>query len=276
MGVVVRQSTPNNMESYVTKIIAVAAHKGGVGKTSSTVMAAAELSKRKFKTLVIDNDPQGNASSALTLNADGTEVEIGDTITARLYSPNCSIADIVPLRCHSGIDLIPSPPNCDIFRQLIVSLEDRWIFSDNLKDLCEQYDIVLIDCPPNYSVTTTAALMMADYVLCPIKINGHGLGGLKGILKTIAEVRARDNPTLRFLGCFINLMERSDRLDMNAQEIRRELGNLVFTSMIYRRLPIDTVQDIGGTLGDLGYAHVADKEVKGFVTELVERLYEND
>lgn len=260
----------------MTKIIAIAAHKGGVGKTASTILLAHHLAYRGYKTLVIDNDPQGNASSVLSMKSDGTVVPYDTIITADLYSP-MPAGEVVPIHCELGIDLIPSPKNCDRFRRLAeVPDLSPWTFKDNLKVLSDQYDVVLIDCPPNYSINVIAALIHATHVLCPVKMTGHGLDGVEGILQTLGEVRSLYNPDLRLLGCFLNMVEqKAKRVQENSDYLREVLQDNLFTHALIRRNPIDTIQDEGGTLRDLGYAHVAAKEVEALMDEILEKLYAN-
>lgn len=258
----------------MTKIISIATHRGGVGKTTTTILLAHYLSSNGYKVLVVDNDPQGNASSVLTLNPDGSSVPFSTIIAADLYQENLQIK-VEPIHCNYGIDVIPSPTNCDRLRQLSTeSIESPWTFADNLKDLYQQYDVVLIDVPPNYSINMVAALAFSTHVLCPVKMTGHGVSGVLGIMKTISEVRSRYNNDLTLLGCFLNLMEpRGKRIEENSAELREALGDDMFTNVLYRRNPIDTLQDEGGKLTELGYAHVAVKEVNALMGEIVSKLY---
>ena len=258
----------------MTKIIAIAAHKGGVGKTATTVLMAQHLVYRGYRTAVIDNDPQGNTSSVLSMKSDGTTVPYDTIITADLYFP-LPPESVIPIRCELGMDLIPSPKNCDRFRNLSEVHEiSPWTFSDNLKAFSDQYDVVLIDCPPNYSIIVKAALIHATHVLCPVKMTGHGLDGVEGILQTLSEVRSLYNADLRLLGCFLNLMEqKGKRVQENSAYLREVLQDNLFQNVLHRRPPIDTIQDEGGTLRDLGYAHVAAKEVEALMDEILEKLY---
>ncbi|AJY53317.1 ParA family protein [Halomonas sp. KO116] len=260
--------------AVVTKILSLAAHKGGVGKTTTTVLLAHYLSSNGYKVLVVDNDAQGNTTSVLTLNPDGTYVPFSTIITADLYQEGLD-GSVEPIHCSYGIDVIPCPANCDRFRQLSSEhIKTPWIFSDNLNDLCQQYDVVLIDCSSNYSNNVNAALVLSTHVLCPVKMTGHGIDGVLGLMKTISEVQSRHNHELKFLGCFLNLMEsRGKRIQENSNRLREALGDDMLKNVLHRRPPIDTIQDEGGTLAELGYAHVAVKEVNQLMEEIVERLY---
>lgn len=256
----------------MSKVLTIAAHKGGVGKSTTTVLLAHYLAERGYKVAVIDNDPQGNASSVLSMCPDGSRIPFDQTITASLYSPD--LEQVVPASCHGGIDLIPSPKNCDIFRRISSSdPDDALVFAENIQAFIEAYDVVLIDCPPNFSLNVIAAMIVSTHVLCPVKLSGHAIDGVEGIIKTVREVQARYNPSLVFLGAFINLLEKKGKLiKQNSEYLREAMGGNLLNTSLYNRTPIDTVNDEGGTLKDLGYAHAAIKEVNQLMAEIVERL----
>lgn len=258
----------------MTKIISIAAHKGGVGKTTATILLAHHLAAAGYKVLVIDNDSQGNASSVLSMKSDGEAEPFDTIITADLYYP-LPVELVKPIRCELGVDLIPSPTNCERFRQLGSATDiNHWTFTDNLKSLSEQYDVVLIDCPPNFSINVIAALIHSTHVLCPVKMTGHGIDGVIGILKTISDVRNLYSPNLQLLGCFLNMMEAKGKMiQENTEHLRGVLKDDLFQNVLHRRTPIDTIQDQGGRLEELGYAHVAVKEVKALMDEIMEKLY---
>tara|TARA_R110002051_G_scaffold250392_2_gene309730 strand:- start:5666 stop:6349 length:684 start_codon:yes stop_codon:yes gene_type:complete len=224
--------------------------------------------------MVIDNDPQGNASSVLSMKKNGGTVPFDTIITADLYYP-LPADEVKPIHCETGVDLIPSPANCERFRQLSTATDiNHWTFNDNLKELSTQYDVVLIDCPPNFSINVTSALIHSTHVLCPVKMTGHGIDGVLGILKTFSDVRSLYTPNLQLLGCFLNMMETKGKMiQENSAYLREMLEDNLFNNVLHRRTPIDTIQDQGGRLETLGYAHVAVKEVNALMNEILEKLY---
>ena len=182
------------------KVIAFANQKGGVGKSTLTVQAAFYLRKhRKKKVLVIDIDSQGNTTESLTQGQPYTA-----TSSAALFEPNLEelgIFDDTPY----GVDLIGSEPNSnegyDIESRELDVIRNP---AANIQALKDAYDYILVDCPPSLGRKLLGGLVMADYVICPIKLSGYAVGGVSGMVNTIRAVQQNFNPGLKFLGVVVN------------------------------------------------------------------------
>lgn len=256
----------------MSRILSVASHKGGVGKSSTTIFLAQHLANKGRRVLVIDNDAQGNTTTRLILGDDGEPVPLASTTAADLYTPDLEQLEVT--HCPRGIDLIPTPKNCARLYAIQSSeLDDCLVFRNNCWALIDDYDVVIIDCPPNFGVTLVAALAMSTHVISPVKLSGFAIDGIEGILGTIASVKAQYNEGLKFAGTFINMLEPgAKRQNRNALEFRRVLGELVLNNHLARRPPIDTAIDEGVPITSLTYAHVAAKEVAALMDEIEERL----
>ena len=182
------------------KVIAFANQKGGVGKSTLTVQAAFYLRKhRKKKVLVIDIDSQGNTTESLTQGQPYTA-----TSSAALFEPNLEelgIFDDTPY----GVDLIGSEQNSnegyDIESRELDVIRNP---AANIQAIKDAYDYILVDCPPSLGRKLLGGLVMADYVVCPIKLSGYAVGGVSGMVNTIRAVQQNFNPSLKFLGVVVN------------------------------------------------------------------------
>lgn len=258
----------------MAKILSVASHKGGVGKSTSSLLIAMHFVSKGWRVLLIDNDPQGNSSSTLLLDAHGESAPLGATHTVDLYDPD--LAEIEVTKTPLGIDLIPVERNCERMRAVVYEADiDELVMRNNTRDLVEDYDLVIIDCAPSFSQSTTAALAMSTHVITPVKLRSYAVDGAEGILMTISQVRGLFNEQLQFVGVFVNMMKsdsKSRRYLEELEELREALGDLLLTNVIHERKAIDTAVSEGRPLRSLGYAHQQAKEVERIMNEIEERI----
>tara|TARA_B110000211_G_C14059587_1_gene544910 strand:- start:177 stop:962 length:786 start_codon:yes stop_codon:yes gene_type:complete len=260
----------------MAKVISYANQKGGVGKSTLCIQTAFYLSlKRKKKVLVVDMDGQGNTSSRLAprvTDDDGSfEPILSGTKTAELFQD--SLESIEVIKCPAGMDLIHTPKNDPaLFEMEAVPLDQAMNPARNLAELFEQYDYVLIDCPPSLGRKLVAALAMSTHVVCPVKLSGFAVDGVEGLLNTILGIREGYNNHLNILGIIINDMDRSVNHDRSLKELEGSVPELLFKHKIMHRPPLDSAITEGIPVWQLRYGHVAAKEVESVLKELLAKV----
>ncbi|MCE0759471.1 ParA family protein [Marinobacter sp. G11] len=260
----------------MAKVISYANQKGGVGKSTLCIQTAFYLAiKQGKKVLVVDMDGQGNTSSRLAprqTHEDGSfEPILSGTKTADLFKD--SVPEIEVIKCPSGVDLIHTPKNDpDLFEMEAVPLDQAMNPAKNMAELFDQYDYVLIDCPPSLGRKLVAALLMSTHVVCPVKLSGFAVDGVEGLLRTIVGIREGYNNQLNILGIIINDMDRSVNHDRSLKELESSVPDLLFKNKIMHRPPLDFAITEGIPVWELRYGHVAAREVEAVLDELLAKV----
>lgn len=216
------------------KIIAVANQKGGVGKTTSTINLGAALAKSGRRVMLVDLDPQGNASTGLGI--DDRDVTTFDLLTGEATPDKAAVDTSIP-----GLMVIPSTTDLSSADINLHSNEKR---SFLLHDALHQpvidnlrLDYILIDCPPSLNILTVNALVAADSVLVPLQSEFFALEGLSQLMLTIREVRAAANPRLRIEGVVLTMFDKRNNLCQQVEtDARENLKDLVFKTVIPRNV----------------------------------------
>ena len=224
------------MQPNKPKIIAIANQKGGVGKTTTTLNLAAAFAEVGHRVLVLDLDPQGNASTGLGSLADKREFTTYDVLVGEVIE-ECFVIQTELKNLYlipSTIDLISADielaSNKDRSKLLRTVL--------NNSDL-SKYDYIFFDCPPSLNVLTVNALIAADSLIIPLQSEFFALEGLSQLLMSVREVRSLGNPSLRIEGIVLTMFDGRNRLSLQVEEDAREnLGELVFKTMIPRNVRI--------------------------------------
>ncbi|MDP1669102.1 ParA family protein [Phaeovulum sp.] len=219
-------------------IIAVANQKGGVGKTTTAINLAAALAERGKKILLVDLDPQGNASTGL-----GVEPHARRATTYDLLLDDIPVADVIVATTVSGVWLSPATTDLSSADMELVANEKRsYLLYDALHQPALDawfFDFILIDCPPSLSLLTVNALVAANAVLVPLQAEFFALEGLTQLMLTIREVRQTANTLLRIEGVVLTMYDTRNNLSQQVEaDARATLGELVFRTMIPRNVRI--------------------------------------
>lgn len=206
------------------KIIAITNQKGGVGKTTTSINLAASFATMKRKVLLIDFDPQGNATVGSGINKESIVYSCGQVLCHEVG------INIALLATKAGFDLLATNQNLIVAEMQLLHCKEREQRLKNILMPLTQYDYILIDCPPSLSILTVNALVAAHSVLIPIQCEYFALEGLSGLLKTIEQIRGTINPNLQIEGLLRTMYDGRNRLalDVSAQLLEH------FPKRVYR------------------------------------------
>jgi chromosome partitioning protein len=226
----------------VVRVTACTNQKGGVGKTTTVINLAAFLALSGTSTLVIDLDPQGNATSGLGVDRQAVGRSVYQAIVER-----APIGRLVIGTAIDGLDLVPSAPELSGAEVELVSVMARERrLAASLGDLNGRYDRVLIDCPPSLGLLTVNALTAADGVLIPIQTEYYALEGLSQLVNTIRRVREALNPRLEIEGVLLTMYDARTNLSAQvAAEVRRHMQGSVFDTIVPRSVRLSEAPSHG-------------------------------
>ena len=224
------------------KIIAFANQKGGVGKTTSAVNIASSLAAKKYSVLLVDCDPQGNATSGLGIRKKSSSGSVYDVIIGRSKT-----ADMICSTTVKNLSVLPSSMDLVGAEIELIDMADR---ESRLRAALEQvrdsYDFIIIDCPPSLGLLTLNCLTAADGVVIPLLCEFYSLEGISQLTQTIRHVKSRVNPSLELIGVLVNMYD--GRLTLTVQvmeEIKRYFGAKLFARPVPRNVNLSEAPRYG-------------------------------
>lgn len=224
------------------RVIAVVNQKGGVGKTTTAVNLATAMAAVGKRVLVIDADPQGNASTGL-----GIERSVRGMGCYELMFDGLSIEDVVTETAIPGLSIVTSTADLAGAEIQLVTTERReYRMKDALERSARDYDLVLIDCPPSLNLITLNSLVAANSILVPLQPEFYALEGITNLLQTVEAIKARFNPDLRIQGVVLTMYDRRNSLsDAVAHDVRSFFGDQVYTTVIPRNVRVSEAPSHG-------------------------------
>ena len=249
-------------------IIAVTNQKGGVGKTTSSINIAYYLAKMGHSTLLVDFDPQGNASSGLGIDKNELQLTMTDVIMG--LAP---LADVIIATSHKNLSLAPAMPTLANTEVELAQAEQRFgRLKLALQTVQESYDFVIIDCPPSLSLLTVNGLIAARYVLLPVQAEFYALEGLGQLLETMKLIRKNLNPTLDLIGVLPTMVDSRTSLSTQVlAEITKHFPAKVFKTTIPRNVRLAEAPSHGVPIGAYDRWSKGARAYKAVTKEVIER-----
>lgn len=253
------------------KIIAVANQKGGVGKTTTAINLAAALVDEGMTVLIVDLDPQGNASTGL-----GIEAEQRSRTTYDLLLEDAPLGEVIQATEVDGLLIAPATTDLSSADIEMVSNEKRsFLLHDALRQpVMEAYgfDYILIDCPPSLSLLTVNAMVAAHSVLVPLQSEFFALEGLSQLMLTIRELRQSANPDLRIEGVVLTMYDKRNNLSQQVETDAREyLGDLVFKTIIPRNVRVSEAPSFAMPVMEYDPVSAGAKAYRALAQEVITR-----
>ena len=250
------------------KVICVTNQKGGVGKTTTAVNLCYYLAKDKFKTLLIDFDPQGNATSGLNIDKAALKATMTDVLLG-----NAELSQVITPTKYKRYDLAPTTPELANAEVEITSQQRKFTrLRDAVRTVADNYDYIIIDLPPSLSLLTVNGMIASNYVLLPVQTEFYALEGVAQLLESMKLVMKQANPSLKLLGVLATMYDKRTSLSIQVyNEIKRYFKQLAFDTTIPRNVRVAEAPSHGVPVGAYDKFSKGAKAYKAFTKELEER-----
>lgn len=250
-------------------VISITNQKGGVGKTTSAVNLAYYLAKAGKKVLLVDFDPQGNATSGLGVDKDKLNITMSDVMLGKKL-----LKDTIIATDYKNLWLAPSTPYLANTEAELAQAERRFSrLKVAIESVADQYDFILIDSPPSLSLLTVNGLIAARYILLPVQAEFYALEGLGQLLETMKLVRKNINPTLDLLGVLPTMINSRTSLSQQVyEEIKQHFPGKVFKQTIPRNIRLAEAPSYGVPIGEYDKWSKGARAYKAVAKEVIERV----
>ncbi len=252
----------------MARVIAIANQKGGVGKTTTAINLSACLAERNKRVLTVDIDPQGNTTSGLGINKNDLENTIYQMVIGECTLEDCLIkSDII-----DNLDILPSNVNLAGAEIELIGVDDReYILKRHIETVKENYDFIIIDCPPSLSTLTVNAMTTADTVIVPIQCEFYALEGLTQLMHTINLVKKRLNPDLKMEGVVFTMFDARTNLSLQVVEnVKENLQQNIYKTIIPRNVRLAEAPSHGLPINIYDSKSAGAEGYRQLATEVIE------
>ena len=250
------------------KVIVIGNQKGGVGKTTTTINLSAALAEKGKKVLVIDTDPQGNTTSGLGIDKNDLDNTVYELILGECSIYDCIVKDAIP-----NVSVLPSNVNLAAAEIELIGVDKKeFILKNEVDFVKDDYDFIIIDCPPSLNLLTINAMTTADSVLVPIQCEFYALEGLSQLIHTVNLIKERLNPDLEMEGVVFTMYDSRTNLSMQVVEnVKSNLSQKVFQTLIPRNIRLAEAPSYGMPInaydpksaGAEAYMQLAEEVING-------------
>jgi len=255
------------LQRLYLKILSIVNQKGGVGKTTTSINLAACLHKMKRKVLLIDLDPQSNATRGSGVDSATLQSSVNDVLLGR-----SSIDEAIVSSVHDGYDLLPATPTLTESEVSLVSKNNReFILKNTLEDISSNYDYILMDCPPSLNILTVNSLVSATGVLIPVQCEFYALQGLSELVNTINQIQSSSNESLKIEGILRTMFDSRNNLSNDvSDQLTEYFPNELYKTKIPRNIRVAEAPSHGKSIlqydglskGSLSYYSLAGEIIK--------------
>ena len=252
----------------MAKVICITNQKGGVGKTTTAVNLAYYLAKDRRAVLLVDLDPQGNATSGLGI----PELEMGTSMTEVMLGM-AKLSQIIQETAFKKFDLAPTTPQLANAEVEMAGMKQKFaVLKRAIDEVREQYDYIIIDSPPSLSLLTVNAMIASDYLILPVQTEFYALEGVAQLLESMAMVRKAMNPNLQLLGVLATMYDKRTSLSVEVlAEVKKYFKDRVFRTTIPRNVRVAEAPSHGVPVGAYDKFSKGAKAYKEFAREVEER-----